>query len=239
MREGLNFLHLGMLLSLLLHGIFLQSLLALSQSQDKKQYRPSFLVPIKVSPPAPAAVEERKPDPVKKKIIRITEETKVDPLPVSHIKKEEAAPEAKKEVKPVFGVTPETVGSEGSSGIGVRVGNTLMKEQEKEYTPPEKVKQYITTPLFEINSMPSFKARVVPEYPEKLKEEGIEGEVMLMITIDERGRVVDVAVKHSDHPLFSQAAVEAIKKCIFTPAARRGKPVAVELDIPIKFILDT
>ena len=62
---------------------------------------------------------------------------------------------------------------------------------------------------------------------------------MLMVTIDETGRVVEVTVKHTDHQLFSQAAVEAIKKCVFKPATKNGKPVIVKIDIPVKFILDT
>ena len=239
MRDNFNFLYLGMMLSLLLHGFLLQSVYTLSQSPDKKHYRSSYMVPINISPPKPKAVEEKKQKPEKKKVIRITEKTKVNPLPVSHIKKAEAEPEPDREIKPVFGVTPDTVVPEAGSGIGVRVGNTLMKEQEKEYTPPEKVRQYVTMPLFEISSLPSYKARIVPEYPKSLKEEGIEGEVMLMITIDEKGQVVEVTVKHSDHQLFSQAAVEAIKKCLFTPATKNGKPVIVKIDIPIKFILDT
>ena len=184
----------------------------------------------------------KKPKPAKKKeIIKIDKDTKLvkHPLPpVPH--QTDARPKENEEATPVFGVTPMTVATTGKSGpgIGVRVGNTLMQEQEEEYTSPDEVKPYAAVPVFALTSLPEYASRVMPEYPESLRDDGVEGEVSLSVTIDETGTVVNVEVRSSAHPLFSKAAVRAMKKCRFKPATQNGIPVATMIDIPIAFVLD-
>ncbi len=244
MNEKNSFLYIGLLGSLLFHGFFMQSFYVMSQNPAKKKYyQASYLVPIEIAPkkqkPIEPKVEKPKPPPEKKKVVRVTKKTKINPLPVSHIKKPSKKITKNEEIKPVFGVTRDTVVDKAAAGIGVRIGNTLMKKQEKKYTPPEKVRDYLTVPVFELSNLPSYKTRILPEYPKILKEEGVEGDVMLIVTIDDEGNVVDVKLKHSDHDLFTKAAVAAMKRCFFKPATKNGRPVSVEIDVPIKFILDT
>lgn len=140
--------------------------------------------------------------------------------------------------KPVFGITPESTSQTGDPAFSVRVGNTLMKGQEESFTPPEEVVHYKAVPSFELSSMPTYKTKVEPQYPETLKAAEVEGEVLLVATIDEHGRVVAVKVKRSDHDLFSKAAEAALKNCVFKPGMQNEMPVATIIDVPIKFVLD-
>jgi protein TonB len=161
-----------------------------------------------------------------------------DSLPQANRRKLNTASPRKKSLKPVFGLTRESVQAKTDSALSARVGNTLMIPQEEAFTPPEQVEDYHAVPAFELTSLPFYKIKVTPEYPESMKAAEVEGEVLLAVTIDARGKVVDLEVKRSDNALFTKAAQAALRRCEFTPATQNGAPVATTIDIPIKFILD-
>jgi len=84
---------------------------------------------------------------------------------------------------------------------------------------------------------PEVKKRVNPYYPEVAQRAGLEGEVFLKVTIDEKGKVDKVeAIKFSD-PVFVDAASKAAEQWEFTPAMKEGKPIRAEVTIPFKFKL--
>jgi TonB family protein len=151
-------------------------------------------------------------------------------------------------VKPVFGVTPNSVQPGKGSGMSVRIGNTLLKKQEADFTSPEEVREPATdpawetgtiVPAYELSTMALFKKKVQPEYPELLQEEEIEGNVHLTVVVNRFGNVVDIKVKSSDHELMTAAAIKAIKQFVFTPATVNGVPVASTIDdVPFIFVLD-
>ena len=58
--------------------------------------------------------------------------------------------------------------------------------------------------------------------------------VVLEILIDEAGHVVRARVVRSV-PLLDEAAVRAVRKWLFAPALRRGRPVATVAMAPITF----
>ena len=153
-------------------------------------------------------------------------------------KKTKKDPAKKETAKRVFGVTRESVRQDGDSATAVRVGSTLMIDQEEAFTPAEKVKEYHAIPPFALSRLPLYKIKVTPEYPEALKAAEREGEVLLAVTIDDQGKVVDMTVKRSDDVLFTKAAKAALQKCEFTPGMQNGMPVTTIIDVPIKFILD-
>lgn len=175
------------------------------------------------------------------KILKKPEAVKPPPkktLPPSNKPASKNAPADSGNVKPVFGLSPDSMSKSGASSIAVRTGNTLMQEQEEEFIPPEKVKNYTSVPVFELSTLPVYKHTVNPVYPPSLKKKEIEGKVLLSATIDENGQVVNIKVKRSDNELFSQAAIAALKQYSFTPGEQNGKPVTTTIDIPIAFILD-
>ena len=56
-----------------------------------------------------------------------------------------------------------------------------------------------------------------PDYPESLEEEGVEGSVTLELLISKEGKVLKAKVIKSDHELFSESALKAVKKYKFSP----------------------
>jgi protein TonB len=79
---------------------------------------------------------------------------------------------------------------------------------------------------------------VAPRYPDLARQAGIEGVVNVLVTIDEKGRVVNaINVSTDANPLLVQPAIEAARKWLFTPAKQRDVPVRVNYLIPIGFKL--
>ena len=59
---------------------------------------------------------------------------------------------------------------------------------------------------------------------------------MLEATINERGRVVDVSLLEGA-PLFNDAALEAVKKWVYTPTLVNGVPTPVIMKVTVRFKL--
>jgi protein TonB len=68
------------------------------------------------------------------------------------------------------------------------------------------------------------------------KKAGIQGNVVITVTIGKDGRVEDAKVFKSI-PMLDDAALKAAKKCIFKPAKQRDKFVKVKMNIPFNFKL--
>jgi periplasmic protein TonB len=202
--------------------------------------------PVPIPPPKKKAKTTPKPKhkALKKKIRRPQpaapkpKKTSTSSLPAANRTKTKDKTPKKEPIKPVFGLTRESVRQSGDAALSARVGNTLMTPQEEAFTPPEEVEDYASVPPFELSRLPLYKTRVTPEYPEPMKAAGRQGEVLLAVTIDENGKVVALKVKRSNNALFAKAALAALKKCEFTPGLQNGAPVTTTIDIPIKFMLD-
>jgi protein TonB len=146
---------------------------------------------------------------------------------------------------PVFGVTMDSV-TAGDSSFAVPVGNTTMIDPSKSAKhggaiaplpaappgpPPERPYQPVSA--LHIKTMPNIDGdecgRGVP-YPDKARAQGIEGNVILRVSLDENGRVHEVKVVVGLGYGLDEAAMRAIRtsaRCKFSPAiANDGKPVA-------------
>ena len=77
-----------------------------------------------------------------------------------------------------------------------------------------------------------------PDYPKEARQRGEEGDVVLELSIDERGRVAAAAVAlSSGHPELDAAALRAAKKARFVPAKSGSRPVAADARLTIEFRL--
>ncbi len=75
-----------------------------------------------------------------------------------------------------------------------------------------------------------------PDYPEVLEEEGIEGTVTLELLISKDGKVLKAKVIKSDHELFSESALKAVKKYKFSPGKLADGSAALSLiEFVVKF----
>lgn len=75
-----------------------------------------------------------------------------------------------------------------------------------------------------------------PFYPLPMRMEGIEGQIVLALGIDNDGRVAKVEVFRSNLPQLNENALEAAKQWRFAPARRNGQPVSVVLPFPLQFV---
>ena len=91
--------------------------------------------------------------------------------------------------------------------------------------------------IFGSSEGPKFEERVAPEYPFAAKKRGLEGTVMLRLSIDELGILQDVKVVEATDPVFIDAAVASVKKSFFIPAKSNKRSVASQAILPIHFKL--
>lgn len=73
------------------------------------------------------------------------------------------------------------------------------------------------------------------QYPAFAKRAGIQGTVFVQFVVDEEGRVMRAHVTRSVHPLLDEAALKAIRSVRFKPGRQRGRPVKVQMGLPIRF----
>ncbi|HJX66170.1 MAG TPA: TonB family protein [Polyangia bacterium] len=175
--------------------------------------------------------------------------------------KVEAQPKEPPKAQParVVGLSFEsTVGDGAGEGEGPAfgVGNTRMGETAKTAAPPKEVpKQTInngpTTVKPVANAVATRipvagvvfaqakrKKEVKPEFPPTLKTQGIEGDVPVIVWIDEKGKVTSVKIlKESPYPEFNEAAKKAALADEFEPATRNGVPTATTLKYNVSFRL--
>ncbi len=84
---------------------------------------------------------------------------------------------------------------------------------------------------------PRFLTKSLPRYPRLARELGKEGTVLLQLTINERGQLMNVEVLRSAGSDFDEEAVRAVKNSTFKPAVRGGKPIMCRARLPIRFVL--
>lgn len=75
------------------------------------------------------------------------------------------------------------------------------------------------------------------KYPEIAKRAGIQGKVYVLAFIDENGDVANAKIIKGIGAGCDEAALDAVKQTKFTPGRQRGKPVKVQVSIPIVFKL--
>ncbi len=75
-----------------------------------------------------------------------------------------------------------------------------------------------------------------PEYPPLARLARIQGRVRLEAIIAKDGTIADLKVM-SGHPLLAEAALEAVRRWRYQPTLLNGKPVEVETEIEVNFIL--
>jgi protein TonB len=75
-------------------------------------------------------------------------------------------------------------------------------------------------------------------YPEAARRAGVEGLVIVAITVDSDGNVTDAKIVSGPGYGLEEAALQGIKKFRFKPATKNGEPVSTELKYRYRFTLD-
>ena len=76
----------------------------------------------------------------------------------------------------------------------------------------------------------------VPIYPAAARNSGAQGKVVVEVTIDEQGKVVEARAL-SGHAFLLQSALHAARQARFTPALLSGQPVRIKGTINSLFTL--
>jgi len=184
--------------------------------------------PVQAVVSAPAAVPEpvvkavKKPETVKKKPAEYSRHRKMEAVPATvQAQAGEAAGTADATAgSPQPAQNASAQGSGGLAGAGAGSGSGAAYETN-----------------FGQADAPRFLQYVQPHYPLAARQQGREGTVVLRLTIDERGNLVQVDVISSPFDGFAQAAIEAVKRSTFAPAQRVGKAVTSRAMLPVRFAL--
>jgi len=77
---------------------------------------------------------------------------------------------------------------------------------------------------------------VAPEYPLLATKAHVEGVVIIEATIDTRGRVANATVLRGV-PVLDEAALEAVRKWVYTPTLLNGVPTPLIMTVTVRFLL--
>ena len=113
-----------------------------------------------------------------------------------------------------------------SSGGGAQIEQDLKIEEDG---PPPDFVPY--------EKEPTVVKKVEPKYPDLALRAGLEGNVFVKVWVDKEGKVRKVVLLKSDAAIFEEAATEAAKQWVFTPAVMQKGPVSVWVSIPFRFRL--
>ena len=133
------------------------------------------------------------------------------------------APGVKMKTRIIQGEMPSK--DPGVKAPGVKMKTRIIQEEmpPADYVPYEKPPEAIK--------------QVPAKYPPDAKKDNVQGTVWLKTLVDEEGRVAKVDIQKSEAEVLNQAAVDAVKQWLFKPAIMKGKPVAVWVSIPFRFVL--
>ncbi len=132
---------------------------------------------------------------------------------------------------------PKDLGSSGSvggDGIGEGDDKRVGGEPGREIFT---IEEEAPMELHLVEREPVLVRRVTPKYPELLQRAEIEGKVVVRLWVDKEGKVREAHVQHSTNEMFNDAAIEAAKQFLFTPAYMNAGPVSVWVSVPFTFRL--
>jgi protein TonB len=122
-----------------------------------------------------------------------------------------------------------------------RPQETVMKPAREASETPKSTVEAKKQPVdvsFGSREGPKFLRQSTPQYPRQALRRGKEGVVILKLTLDKKGSLVNVQVIQDPGYGLAEAAVEAVKKSTFQPAkGRKGESVACRCLLPVKFVL--
>lgn len=185
--------------------------------------------PPEVAQPAPTK-QVHEPRRSKPRAVRVADVAVDTPKPL-----DQATVPADTTTTPVFGVTMNSTSGPGS--VAVKVGNTA---DPSAGGGPKGVKPLAEpAAAVDVTRMPIPRGRCTGKYTEAARAASLEGVVVLDLVVDDTGRSRDITVVAALGHGLTEAAIQAVRDCRFTPGQKSGKPVAVRVrGFKIRFLLD-
>lgn len=89
-----------------------------------------------------------------------------------------------------------------------------------------------------VDEQAKLKTKFKPKYPDSSRRNRESGRVVLLATIDTRGKVSNVVVEQScGFPVLDETAVASLRKASFAPAKRKGRAVETTVRLSFEFKL--
>jgi protein TonB len=257
LRSTLSFARL-LVVAALVHGlllvvIFLGNAMVGKASTERPRERMQMrIVPVERPPPPPPPEEPRAEEP---KIVVPVAPPPVEARPKVRPKRPPQAVLPDPVSAPPVPATPErrVVGInmastvEGGQGPAFAVGASRMGETgdrgvDSRASTQEVPVNRVSTRFADADAPvvpPRRLAPVTPEYPPLLREQGIEADVVVVVSIGADGRVLKVEVANpAPQPFFNEAAIASARRERFAPATRGGEAVPYTQRYTIRFRLN-
>lgn len=85
---------------------------------------------------------------------------------------------------------------------------------------------------------PLYRENPPPPYPPAARSRRYQGTVMLEVLVNQGGKAEEIRVlESSGYPLLDRAAVSGVQSWLFEPGRRNGVPIAMWVQVPIRFTL--
>ena len=147
-------------------------------------------------------------------------------------------PNSNPDEEPVFGLSMASTSTAGA-GPAFPTGNTLAGRPGPR-APSSKAPGALVgggggdaAPVWEVTKMPLPRGRCAGRYTDAARAAGLEGTVVLELTVGADGRASDIRIVDGltgpGASSLHQAAMEAVRGCRFAPGERNGEPVAVRI----------
>lgn len=161
-------------------------------------------------------IAEPEPEPLP---VPVPEQPKPKPKPVAK-PKPEPKPEPKPQPKPI-----EQVQKPAPKPKPVATPQTATAGSQNAFVPPSSTAAYLRNPK--------------PAYPALAQRRGMQGVVLLLVEVSAKGEPLAVKLKSgSGYSILDKAALRAVQKWRFAPATRGGRPIAAQIEVPIRFTLN-
>jgi periplasmic protein TonB len=238
----------ALLLSLFLHA---GALASLEHAAPLPALKLDKVVDIEIrEPPKPAPTVLPPPEPPKPKVVQAMKVARIVPkeLPPAppHTPPPTAPPPTAPPPHPTapvpvhIGVSMES--TVGASDFAAAVGNSMYGAAPQVAPEPATASQPYWAPkyvkAYQVAQIPELLADFKADYPPQAKKDGIEGEVVMLLTIDQFGKVALVKKVSGPGHGLDEAAVGAAKKFKFKPATFHGEAVATEIRYVYSFEIE-
>lgn len=217
--------------------------------RDEQEVKIEVREPPPPPPPEPIVEPEPEPEPKVEKPQPKAEKPAPPPTP-------EPPPPTDTPPPRVVGLSLDST-TEGGGGPAFAVGNTRQGQTAKQAADPTKVapvgagpivQQPTETPNRAASRIPTVglvftpakkKLEKKPPYPETLKSQGVEADVVVMLSLTAEGKVANVKiVKPAAQPEFNESARKTALEEEFDPAQKNGTPVPTTITFTYRFRLE-
>ena len=109
-------------------------------------------------------------------------------------------------------------------------------DEVKPYAPPPPGGRYV--PPYKVTRLPELASEFKATYPEEARKLGLEGQVVLRLTVDSTGKVAKAVLVKGAGNGFDEAAMDAVKRFKFKPGTEGDEAIATEITYTYTFLLD-